>query len=185
MNYKDILIKYRPEFEKILVFLKNEMQKVRTGQASPVLVESVIVDYMGTKLPIKQLGSISCPEPRQIVIQPWDKSSIEPIEKALSQANLGMSPVVDKDCIRLILPPLTEEYRKELQKVIAEKKEMSRQTIRKWRETAWSEIQEKFTAKEIREDDKFRGKDELQKMVDEYNAKIEEAIAAKIKEIMG
>ncbi len=185
MNYKDILNKFRPEMDKSIAFVKSELQKLRTGQASPVLVEGVIVDYMGTRLSVKQLGSISCPEPRQIVIQPWDKSSIEFIERALSQANLGMSPVVDANTIRLNMPALTEDYRKELVKILSERKETARQVIRKWREEAWKEVQEKFVAKELREDDKFRAKDDLQKMVDEYNKKIDELVEAKNKEIMG
>jgi len=183
MDYKEIINKIRPEFDKVVSFLEREMAKIRTGRASPSLVEDIIVECFGQKFPLKQLAAISSPGPRQIIIQPWDKSYIEPIEKALSQSSLGTSPVVDKDLIRLSLPPLSEEYRKNLLRILSEKQEEAKKTVRRWREEAWDEIQEKFKEKEIREDDKFRAKDELQKLVDEYHKKIEEMGERKKKEI--
>jgi ribosome recycling factor len=142
-----------------------------------------MVDVFGQKMPIKQLGAISAPEPRQLVIQPWDKSYVEPIERALSQSNMGTSPVVDRDVIRVNLPTLTEEYRKNLLKLLSEKEEESRKTIRKWREEAWGEIQEKTRTGEIREDDKFKAKDELQEIVDSFIQKVESLGDKKRKEI--
>ncbi len=185
MNYKDIFKKYQPEFEKSIAFFKAELAKIRAGLASPSLVDSLIVDYMGTKLPMKQIGSISCPEPRQILIQPWDKSCLESIERAVRDADLGLSPVVDKDCVRINMPIMTEEFRLEMKKNISEKKEQCRQTVRRWREECWREVEVKFKAKEITEDDKFRAKDELQKIVDDANKKIEDAASQKEREIMG
>jgi len=120
------------------------------------------------------LAAISTPEAKQILIQPWDKSYIEGIVSALEKTGIGANPIVDKDVVRINLPPLNEEYRKNLIRTIAEKEEQSRRTIRKWREEVWSEIQEKTKQGEIREDDKFRAKDELQELVDDYNKKIEE-----------
>jgi len=182
---KDVFNKYKIEIDKSLEFLKTELQKVRTGQASPSLVEDVVVDYMGSKMPIKHLGSISCPEPRQILIQPWDKTCLEAIEKALHQANVGVSPVVDKDQIRLTLPPLTEEYRKELIRSLSEKKEATRQALRRWRQEISKETEALFSGKLISEDEKFKAKDELQTFTDDYNKKIDEAVEKKEKEIMG
>ncbi len=182
--YKEIIEKIKPEFEKVINFLEGELTKIRTGRASPSLVENTIVECFGQKFPLKQLAAISSQGPKQIVIQPWDKSYIEPIEKALSKSSLGTSPVVDKDLIRISLPPLSDEYRKSLLKIISEKQEEARKTIRRWREKAWDEIQEKSKEGEIREDDKFRAKDELQELVDEYNKKIEEMVERKKKEIM-
>ncbi|KPJ55023.1 ribosome recycling factor [Parcubacteria bacterium DG_74_2] len=183
MDYKEIIKKIEPELDKVIGFLEKELMKIRTGQATPSLVEDIMVDYMGTKLALKQLGAISSSGPRNLVIQPWDKSSIEAIEKAISQSGLGLSPIVEKEVIRLSTPSLTEEHRQNLLKLLAEKTEDAKQTIRHWREQAWKEIQDGFKAGEIREDDKFRGKDELQELVDKYNEKIGEIGERKKKEI--
>lgn len=184
MEHKEIIEKIKPEMDKTISFLKRELAKIRTGRASVSLVEDIIVDCFGQKFPLKQLAAISSPEPKQIVIQPWDKSYIESIEKAVSQSSLGTSPIVDKDILRINLPPLSDDYRKTLARVLSEKQEEARKTIRHWRGEAWEEIQEKTKQGEIREDDKFRAKDELQKLVDEHNKKIEEMGERKKKEIL-
>lgn len=183
-NYREIIDKIRPELDKVINFLDREIAQVRTSRASPALVENIVVEYLEQKFPIKQLAAISVPQPRQIVIQPWDKSYFEPIVNAISKSSLGAAGVVDKDLIRINLPSLTEEYRKSLQKLLAEKSEQAKLTIRHWREKAWKEIQEQFQDKKIREDDKFRAKDELQKLVDDYNKKIQDIKEKKEKEIM-
>jgi ribosome recycling factor len=182
--YTEIIKKIKPEMDKAVVFLEREISKIRTGRASPSLVEDIVVDCFGQKFPLKQLAAISSPEPKQVIIQPWDKSYVAGIETALRESSLGVSPIVDKDLIRIILPPLTEEYRKNLVKILAEKREDVYQTIRHWREKAWQEIQAGFKDGTIREDDKFKAKDALQKEVDEYNKKIDEAYDKKEKEIM-
>ena len=184
MDYKEIVNKIRPELDKVIGFLSGEMAKIRTGRASPSLVEDVVADCFGQKLPLKQLAAISVPEPKQILIQPWDKSYIEVIVSALERTGVGANPIVDKDIIRINLPPLTEEYRKNLLRIISEKQEEARKTIRRWREEAWRQVQDIFKEGKIREDDKFRAKDDLQKLVDEYNGKIEELGEKKKKEIM-
>ena len=182
--YKQIIDKIKPEMEKVIRFLEGEVLKIRTSRATPALVENIEVNCFGSNYLLKQLAAISCPQINQIVIQPWDKSYLEPIEKAISRSNLGMVPIVDKDVIRLSLPLLTEEYRKGLVRTLNDKAEQARRTIRHWRESAWNEIQNGFKEKKITEDDKFRGKDELQKVVDEHNDKIKEIIERKKKEIM-
>ena len=182
--YKEIIKKIEPELGRAIDFLEREMAKIRTGRASPSLVENIIVECFEEKFPLKQLGAISSPSPKQIIIQPWDKSYIEPIEKAISQSNLGLSPVVDKDLIRISLPALSEDYRKGLLKTLSEAREDVKKTIRHWREKAWAEIQSESKAGNIREDDKFKAKDELQKVVDEYNKKVDEIEKRKEKEIM-
>ncbi len=181
--YQEVLQKVKPEMEKAVSFFQGELAKIRTGQASPSLVEDVQVNLLGQKMPLKQLAGISCPERREILIQPWDKSYVEPIEKALQQSSLGTSPVVEGAFVRVYLPQLTQEYRQQLAKVLQEKAEETKKTIRKRREEVWEEIQEKAKKSEIREDDKFHAKDELQKLVDEYNKKIEELVERKKKEI--
>lgn len=183
MEYKEIINKVKPEMEKVISFLEKELAKIRTGRASASLVEDIVVDCFGQKFPLKQLASISSPEPKQIIIQPWDKSYIEGIEKAISKSSLGAAPIVDKDIIRISLPPLSEEYRKTLARMLSEKQEEAKKTIRHWRGEAWEQVQNETKTGEIREDDKFRAKDELQKIVDEYNKKIEEMGERKKKEI--
>jgi len=170
--------------DKVVNFLDRELAKFRTGRASPSLVEDVVVECFGQKFPLKQLSAISIPETRQILIQPWDRSYIEGIVKALSETGIGANPVVDKEAVRINLPPLSEDYRKSLLHLVSEKQEEARRTIRKWREEAWDEIQERFREGKIREDDKFRAKDELQELVDGYNEKIEKMGEKKEKEIM-
>ena len=183
MSYKEFIDKVKPEFDKAFKFLEQEIAKIRTSRASPALVEDIEVNAFGSKFTLKQLAAISAPQTNQIVIQPWDVSYIEPIEKAISQSGLGMSAVVDKNIIRLNLPTLTEEYRLQLGKALNEKSEQTKQTIRHWREHAWNAIQDAFKEKKISEDDKFRGKDELQKVIDEYSEKIKNLIEKKKNEI--
>ena len=113
-TYKEIIDKIKPELDKATNFLERELGKIRTGRASPSLVEDIVVECFGQKFPLRQLGAISSPEPKQILIQPWDKSYIEGIVKALEQTGIGANPIVDKDVVRINLPPLSEEYRKNL-----------------------------------------------------------------------
>lgn len=181
--YKEIINKIKPELDKTIAFLEREVSKVHTGRASPALVEDVVVECFGEKFPLKQLAALSTPEPKVIVVQPWDKSYVEPIEKAISQVGMGLSAVVDKEVIRISLPPLSDEYRKNLARLLSEKQEESRKTIRRWREEAWREIQDKAKEKLIREDDKFKAKDDLQDLVEEYNKKIDEIGEKKKKEV--
>ena len=181
--HREIIQKIKPELEKVISFLERELARIRTSRANPSLVEDVVVDCFGQKLPLKQLAAISTPGPKQILIQPWDKSYIEGIVAALKKSGAGASPVVDSEVVRINLPPLSEEYRKNLIRLISEKQEEARKTVRRWREEAWAEIQEKTKTGEIREDDKFRAKDELQKLVEENNKKIEELGEKKKKEV--
>ena len=183
-NYKEIIDKIKPELDKVVNFLDRELAQIRTSRASPALVENIVVEYLDQRFPIKQLAAISAPQPRQIVIQPWDKSYLEPIVNAISKSSLGAAGVVDKDLIRVNLPSLTEEYRKSLQKLLSEKSEQAKITVRHWREKAWKDVQDNFQAGKIREDDKFRAKDELQKLVDDYHKKIQDIKEKKEKEIM-
>lgn len=184
MGYKEIINKIKPECDKAMAFLEAELGKIRTGRASPSLVEDIVCDCFGQKFPLRQLAAISTPEQKQILIQPWDKSYIEGIVSALEKTGVGASPVVDKDAIRINLPPLTEEYRKDLLRLLSEKQEQVRQTVRRWREEAWGEVQEKCREGEIREDDKFRAKEELQELVQDYNEKIDGLGEKKKKEIV-
>lgn len=182
MTYQEIVNKIKPECEKTVNFLSSEMGKIRTGRATPALVEDIVVDCFGQKFPLKQLAAISTPEARQIMIQPWDGSYIQGIVSALEKTGIGASPIVDNVVIRINLPSITADYRKDLLRLVSEKQEDARKTIRKWREEAWTQVQAGFREGLIREDDKFRAKDELQELIDEYNEKIEQIGEKKRKE---
>lgn len=185
MEYKEIIDKIKPELDKTINFLERELDKIRTSQVTPALVEDIEVECFEQKFILKQLAAISTPKGREILIQPWDKSYIESIEKAISRSTLGANPIVDKDVIRLSLPPLSAEYRENLSRILFQKMEEARKTVRRWRGEAWDKIQELHQTGKIREDDKYRGKSELQDLVDEYNKKIRELGEKKEKEIIG
>lgn len=182
--YKQIIEDIKPDLNRVLEYLKGELNKLRIGRATPLMVEDLEIECYGQKMPIKQLANISTPQSRLIVIQPWDRSILESIEKGIIKSSLGFAPIVDGAAIRINIPPLSEERRKELIKILHEKAEEARISIRHHREEAWKKIQELERAGEIREDDKFRGKDELQKLVDDYNDKVAEAEERKEGEIM-
>ena len=146
--YKQIIENIKPELNKVVDFFQGEMKKIRSGKANPNLVEDVLIDCFGSKMSLKQLAAISCPEPRQILVQPWSKEYLEPIEKTLSKQDLGSSPIVEGQVIRINLPSLTSEFREKLLVQIGRITEEAHQTIRKWRDEAWKNIQEKTRHKE-------------------------------------
>lgn len=185
MEQRDFTAKIKPECEKAIDFFEREMAKIHTTRLSPALVEDIKVNCFGTECPLKQLAAISLIDARQILLEPWDKSYLEPIQKAIAEANLGFSLVTEKQTIRLRAPVISEDYRRNLAKRLAEKKEKARRTIRHFREEAWREIQEACRKGEVSEDEKYRLKDELQDLVDEYNGKIDELAERKQKEIEG
>lgn len=174
----------RRDFERAVAFLEEELTKLRTSRAHPGLVESIVVEHYGTQTPIKQLASVTVPEPRQILISPWDKGALSKIEAAIRESDLGLNPMNDGVGVRITLPALTEERRRDLVKVLNAKVEEARISIRSAREDIWKDIQEAEKSGDISEDDKFRGKDELQKAVDEYNAKLEALREKKEHEVM-
>jgi ribosome recycling factor len=183
MEYREIIKKLGPEFDKSMQYLERELAKLHTGRASAAIVEDLVVDCFGQKFPLKQLAMISVPEPRQIVVQPWDKSYFEPIQNALKNSPLGLQGSPEGAIIRINLPDLTGEHRQGLIRLIAKTQEDARQVMRRARDEAWGQIQKLEREGEIREDDKFRAKDELQKMIDSYGKKIDEAGERKKKEI--
>ena len=181
--YKKLLDNLRPELENTIQFLKGELVKIKTSRATPAMVEDIEIDCYNQKFPVKQLASINVPQPRLIIIQPWDKAILQDIERGIRNKS-SFSPVVDGELIRINIPTLSEEQRKEYCKVIADKTEEARISIRLNREKVWKDIQEMERNGEIREDDKFRAKDELQELVDDYNKKIDELKKTKESEVM-
>lgn len=181
--YKELIENRKADLNKAIEFFKEEIGKIRTGRANPAIVEHLMVDYYGTKSPLKQVASINVPEPRLITIQPWDKDSLVSIEAAIRESDLGLNPANDGQVIRLNIPPLTEERRGELVKVLNQRTEDAKIAVRNIREELWKEIQNQEKAGKISEDDKFKGKEKLQEVVDEYNKKIDEVREKKEKEI--
>jgi len=181
---EQIISKIKPEMEKAIERLKEEIGKLRTGRANPAMVENLQVDYYGAKSPLKQVASITIPEPRLIVIAPWSKDNLVDIEKAINEAGLGLNPTNDGQVIRIAILQLNEERRADLVRVLGKYAEVARVSIRQAREETWDEIQDLVKSGKLGEDDKFKGKDQLQKLVDEYNGKIEEVRKRKEKEIM-
>jgi len=182
--YKIIIDKIKPDLEKVLNHFREEMGALRTGRATPALIETVEVDCYGSRFQLKELAAITAPESRALNVQPWDASIIKEIEKAIASFRSGLSVAVTGEVIRVNIPPLNEESRKELVRNLKQKMEEARIAIRQPRERAWKEIQDGERSGAIRQDDKFRGKDELQKTMDDYNKKIDELGEAKEKEIM-
>lgn len=174
----------KESFEAAISRLLEECAKIRTGRANPGIVENLMVDYYGTKTPLKQIANISIPEARQIMIQPWDKGALASIETAIRESDLGLNPGNDGLGIRLVLPQLNEDTRKDLVKVLNNRAEESRISIRNVREEIWKEIVDLEKAGEISEDDKFAGKETLQKVVDDYNKTIEDIRKKKEGEIL-
>ena len=182
--YNEIINQKSGEFEKAIEHFKGEAGKIRTGRATPALVEGVMVNYYGTKTPLKRIASISAPEPRSLVIQPWDRVAIAAIEGAIRESDLNLNPSNDGILVRLNIPMLTEERRKEMVKMLNQKAEETRVSLRGAREDAWKEIQKVEAEGKMSEDDKFKGKEKLQEIIDDHNKKVEEIRVVKEKEIM-
>lgn len=157
--------------KEIEEWLVGEYSSIRTGRATPALLDSVDVDSYGSRTPLKHLGSITIEDPRTLRVTLWDKTQVKAAESAIASANLGVSAVADGMSIRVTFPELTAEKRKLLNKLAGEKLEEAKITLRKDREKTWNDIQAKEKEGEMSEDEKFRNKDELQKIIDEATAK--------------
>lgn len=180
-----IFLNFKIELKKIEEFLAKEYGQLSTGRASPMVLDGVLVESYGSHQPIKNVASVSIEDPKTLRIVPWDKSQIKAIEKAVVVADLGLSVAVDDSGIRVIFPQLTTETRQKLVKVLKEKLEEARVAVRKGRERVWDDIQTKEKKSEMTEDEKFRAKDELQKIIDEINKNLETIFEKKEKEVMG
>ena len=181
---KDILSSHEDRMKKCIEALKHEYASLRAGRATPALLDKVMVDYYGTPTPVNQVAKVSVPEPRMIVIQPWEKTVLHDIEKAIMKSELGLTPNSDGTAIRLSIPQLTQERRAELGKSINKKAEESKVAVRNLRRDANDAMKKGEKSKEITEDDAKKGQEDMQKIVDKYIKMIDTIKAAKEKEIM-
>lgn len=174
----------KERMSKSVESLKREYSRLRTGRASIALLDGIRVSYYDTATPLNQMASLAVPEPRLIVIQPWDKTAMADIEKAILKSELGLTPMNDGKVIRIAIPPLTEERRKELVKVAKKMGEDNKVAIRNIRRDANEMLKDLKNEKEITEDDLYRSQDEVQKLTDEFISEVDELCAAKEKEIL-
>ena len=181
---KEILSDARSGMQKAVEAFQHEMMTIRTGRASTSLLDTIRVDYYGSKSPIHQMASIGVPEPRLITIQPWDKSTISAIEKSILASNLGLVPSNDGSTIRLPIPQLTEERRKELVRMVRQLGEEGRVAVRNTRREANELLKEAQKAGEVAEDESKRGQHQVQELTDEYVEKVDVLLKEKEEEIM-
>ncbi len=170
--------------KKSLDALDTAMKRVRTGRAHPSLLDNVMVDYYGVETPVRQLGNISVEEGRTLTVSPFDKSLVPQIERAIMKSDLGLNPSTSGDLIRLPLPPLTEETRRDLVKVVRAEAEQARVSIRSIRRDANSDLKELLKEKEISEDEQRRGEEQIQQLTDKMVAEVDRVLKEKEEELM-
>lgn len=183
MNAKEILKDTESKMKKTMETMLREFSEVRTGRAQPTLVEDMHINYYETSTPIKQLAAVSSPDPRQILIQPWDVNIIQEIEKAISNSKLGITPTNDGKMIRLVFPALSTERREEFIKVCKDMSERGRVTLRSIRRDANEKIKKMQSEGHVSEDEKFKGEEEVQRMTDRFIKEIDALLDRKSKEL--
>jgi len=180
----EIYTEAEEKMKKVVAAYQRELSTMRAGRATPALLDRIEVDYYGTPTPLNQLAGITAPEPRLLVVQPWDKNSIGEIEKAIFKSDLGLTPTNDGNVIRLSIPQLTEERRKELVKFVRKKAEDSKVSIRNIRRDANDSIKQLEKDSEISEDERRRGQDDIQEITDKKIEEIDSILEQKEKEMM-
>jgi ribosome recycling factor len=179
-----ILEESEDRMKKSLAAFRRELATIRTGKATTTLLDGIKVDAYGQSMPLNQVASISVPEPRLILVQPWDQTIVQDVEKAIQKSNTGLVPNTDKNVIRLPIPPLTEERRVELVKVVKKHAEEARVSVRNIRRDSNEHLKKAQKDGEISEDDSHKAVDKVQKLTDKYVEEIDKALADKEKEIM-
>ncbi len=180
----DVYADVERRMEKAVEALQRELQTIRTGRASPALVERLPIDYYGTSTPLQQIAAIHATDARTLTIQPWDRKALADIERAILKSDLGLNPTNDGQVIRLVMPPLTEERRKDLVKVVHKKVDEARVAVRNCRRDGHDTLRDQEKKKEITADDLKRGTERLQKLTDKYIDEVEKVGQAKEREIL-
>ena len=181
---EDIKKDARERMAKCVQTFQADLKKLRTGRAHPSLIEHLKVDYYGSEVPLQQVASIAVEEGRTLVISPWEKPSCRPIEKAIFKSDLGLTPMTAGTVIRIPMPPLTEERRREITKVLRHDAENARVAVRNVRRDVMTDVKDLLKEKMISQDDERRAETEIQKLTDKHVADIEQFLAAKEKEVM-
>jgi len=174
----------RQRMDKSIDSLKHSLQKIRTGRANTSLLDHLTVEYYGNPTPLNQVANVTVEDARTLVVTPWEKSMVQDVEKAIMKSDLGLNPATAGTVIRIPLPPMTEERRKEMIKVVKSEGENSKIAIRNIRRDALSDSKDLLKEKEISEDDDRRMQDQIQKITDEFVAKVESVLSVKEKELM-
>lgn len=182
--YQAIINQTKPKMQELLGKLEDEFKNIRTGRANTSIVENLKVSYYGTETPFKQMASLTTPDAGSIVITPWDQNALGDIEQAIRNSKLGFNPINDGRNIRINLPPLTEERRKELSKMVHDIAEETRIGLRNLRQDAWNDIKKMEKDGKITEDDRYSAEDDLNKLIEDFNKKIEQLSEEKEKELM-
>jgi ribosome recycling factor len=181
---KEILQQTEEKMKKAIAATQRDFASIRTGRAAPALLDRISIDYYGTETPIKGMANISVPDARTLLIQAYDRASVQLIEKAIQKSDLGLTPNTDGNTIRLNIPALTEERRKELAKVLGKSAEEGKIAIRNVRRDGQDALKKAEKAGEMTEDERKRGEDQVQKLTDRYVKELEELLALKQKEVM-
>ena len=184
MSEKDVIKETRPRMETVIEDVRRKLATVRTGRAAVSLLDSVMVDYYGTPTPLTKMASVHAPEPQMLTVQPWDQTQLVVVEKAIRASDLGLNPSNDGKLVRIPIPPLTEERRKQLAKQVHEIAEDHRTAIRNIRRDANERLKKMFKDKTISEDNERDGLDEVQKLTNTFTGKIDELSKSKEHELM-
>jgi len=181
---EDIKKEARERMAKCVQTFQSELKKLRTGRAHPSLIEHLKVDYYGSEVPLQQVASIAVEDGRTLVVSPWEKSVVQAVEKAIFKSDLGLTPMTAGTVIRIPMPPLTEERRREITKILRHDAENARVAVRNVRRDVMTDIKEMLKEKMISQDDERRAETEIQKLTDKHVADIDQLLAAKEKEVM-
>lgn len=181
---EDIIRQIQPKMTAALAAFGANLKKVRTGRANPDILDSIRVSYYGVETPLREMAGISVPESNVIAVKPWDRNALADIESAIRASDLGFSPINDGAMIRLVLPPLTEERRKEISGLVKKMAEETKISLRTIRAEAWARVREGEKRHEVTEDDRYRAEEELNKLIAEFNNKIDNIATEKEKEVM-
>ena len=184
MNPDQLINDAKDRMEKALAHLKEELVSVRTGRASSALLETLKVEAYGTKMDLRDLASINSPEPRLLILQVWDNANVQAVERAIRESDLALNSTTENNIIRVPIPPLSEERRREMTKIVGDKSEGARVSVRQIRREAIDSINKAEKRKEISEDEKFRASERVQKATEEITSQIDNLAKAKMREIL-
>lgn len=180
----EILKQVRPKMKEAIAHLETDLRKVRTGRAHADILDPIKASYYGISTPVREMATVSVPEPNVIAIKPWDRNALADIELAIRNSDLGLSPINDGIQVRLVLPPMTEERRKELAGQVKKMGEEAKVTLRNIRSEAWSQVQAAEKKNEATEDDRYQAEEELNKLITEFNKEVDQVLSAKEAEVM-